>query len=115
MNNFRFSFANLIIFAAVFAVNIFAQNNFPDVTLYKDSKYSGEFLFVKPGNIRFTGKFDFNDLTSSIEVPKGFVAVIYEHSDNKGGYGRSVDLMENCEDLSKFDLNDKISYISVFS
>jgi hypothetical protein len=90
-----------------------AQENFPDVTLYTDANYAGQFIFVKTGAVRFIGGNDFNDKASSIEVPRGFVATIYEHADEKGGYGRSVDLMENCEDLSKFDLNDKVSFIAV--
>jgi hypothetical protein len=58
---------------------------------------------------------DFNDITSSIKVPPGLVAIIYEHVDNGGGYGISVDLMEDCPDLSRYNFNNITSYVSVLN
>jgi hypothetical protein len=58
---------------------------------------------------------DFNDITSSIRVPAGLVAVVYEHVDNGGGYGISVDLMEDCPDLSRYNFNNITSYVIILN
>jgi hypothetical protein len=84
------------------------------VTLHNGINFLGEFLFVETGDHRLQTQSDFNDIASSITVPTGFVAIIFEEADSGGGYGRSVDLMEDCPDLAKYDFNDKISFISVF-
>jgi hypothetical protein len=67
------------------------------------------------GEYRLFDANDMNDMTSSIQVPEGLVAYVYEHADSAGGYGLSADFMENCADLSQYNLNDKISYINVFN
>lgn len=83
-----------------------------EVILYENSNYSGRFQSLKVGQYPLG---DFNDLGSSITVPKGMVVVIYEHSQASGGYGNYVDLMEDCPDLSVYNFNGKASYVNVFS
>ncbi len=85
------------------------------VILYEHGNFSGQTKTFGVGTYRFTSSADFNDLASSIKVPAGFVAVIYEHANEAGGYGTYVDLMEDCADLSVYGFNDKTSYLSVFS
>jgi len=82
------------------------------VTLYEDANFGGRSKSVSAGDYRLS---DFEGIASSIKVPQGFVAILYEHADQGGGYGISVDLLEDCPDLSKYNLNDKGAYISVFS
>lgn len=83
----------------------------PRVSIHEDTNFGGRSKTLPPGDFKLS---DFNEIVSSIKVPDGFVAIIYEHADGGGGFGRSVDLLEDCLDLSKFNLNDKASYISVF-
>jgi hypothetical protein len=84
----------------------------PCVVIYADSNFSGDSRSLPIGNYRLN---DFNDVASSIKVPPGLGAIIYEHADEGGGYGISVDFLEDHNDLSRFNFNDKVSYISVFS
>jgi hypothetical protein len=58
---------------------------------------------------------DFNDLTSSVRVPQGLVALLFEHADSGGGYGVSVDLLEDTASLAPLNLAAKISYVEVFA
>jgi hypothetical protein len=83
----------------------------PCVVIYADSNFSGDSRSLPIGNYRLN---DFNDVASSIRVLPGLVAIIYEHADFGGGYGTSVDLLEDHNDLTVFGLNDKVSYVSVF-
>src|SRR5712692_1789061 len=82
------------------------------VVIYEDIHVAGRSKTLPIGDYRLTA---FSGITSSIRVPKGLVANIYEHADDGGGYGIWVDLLEDQQDLSKFGLNKKVSYISVFS
>ena len=82
------------------------------VTVYENSNFGGRSKTLGIGNYKLS---DFNDIVSSIKVPQGLAAIIYEHADDGGGYGISVDLLEDQPDLSQFNFNDKTSYISVFS
>ncbi|MGF9763678.1 hypothetical protein AAII07_52035 [Microvirga sp. 0TCS3.31] len=84
------------------------------VTLYEDANFGGRSKALGPGEYRFFMPEDFNDVVSSIQVPSGLCAVLYEHADEGGGYGISVDLLEDCSDLSVYGFNDKVSYINVF-
>jgi PLAT/LH2 domain len=87
----------------------------PQVVLYEEGKFAGQSRSFGAGTYRFTSTADFNDVASSIKVPAGFVAVIYEHANESGGYGDYIDLMEDCENLKEYDFNDKASYLTVFS
>lgn len=87
---------------------VFHQQN---VVLYEGANYTGGSKTLTPGNYLLS---DFNDMASSIKVSGGLVAVICEHGSATMGYGITVDLMENHPDLSVFNFNDKVSYISVF-
>src|SRR5215472_7054263 len=81
-----------------------------DVTLFENAGFQGRSTTLGPGEHRLS---DFNDIASSIRVPAGMVAVVCEHADASGGYGLTADFLEDCADLSRYYLNDKISYVSV--
>ncbi len=87
----------------------------PDVTLYENANFEGRSKTVGEGSYRLFDLNDMNDTASSIKVPPGLAAYVYEHADNGGGYGISVDFLEDCADLSQFNFDKKISYITVFS
>lgn len=87
----------------------------PQVVIYEHANFSGQSKSFGEGNYRFYGNTDLNDMSSSIKVPNGLVAVIYEHANDAGGYGIYIDLMEDCASLSVYDFNDKVSYLRVFA
>jgi|GEM_PF-3383985 len=89
------------------------------VTLYENAGYGGRFELVRttlmPGThgiLRPLGQL--NDMASSVKVPAGMVAILYEHTNGSNAYGRYVELMEDCPDLSVYGLDNKVSYVSVF-
>jgi phospholipase C len=83
------------------------------VTLHEHPDFGGR---SKPAEVGFTGLVatDFDDVASSITVPAGYCAVLYEQADQNGGYGRWVDLLEDCADLSRYDFAKKTSWVRVF-
>lgn len=91
--------------------NIFAQKD--EVFIYRDSRYNGESKSVKIGSLRFFTKSDFNDDISSLKIPQGLLVLLYEHANDKGGYGRMVMLSGNIENLEQIGFNDMASYIVV--
>ncbi|MDZ4793626.1 MAG: hypothetical protein SGI83_05040 [Bacteroidota bacterium] len=97
-------FFSLLIFSAFFS---FSQQ----VTLFEHANYTGQSKSLGVGQHRVTY---FNDIASSIKVPPGMGAIIYEHATDAMGYGIWVDLLEDRPDLSVYNLNDKVSYVSVF-
>ena len=82
------------------------------VVLFEHANYTGQTRAFGPGQYLLS---DFNDLTSSIRVPAGMVAYIYEHATPTQGYGISVDLLEDVADLAVYNFNDKLSYLIVFT
>lgn len=82
------------------------------VTLFSEREFSGLSVHLNEGHTRFTT--DFNDAASSIRVTSGYCAVLYEHANEFGGYGASVDLLEDCPDLSVYGFDKKTSYVHVF-
>jgi hypothetical protein len=84
------------------------------VTIYEDKHFGGTGILLDVGKYRLERASDLNDVVSSIEVPVGLVAMVFEHADSGGGYGISADFLENCADLAPLGLNDKISYVNVF-
>jgi len=85
------------------------------VTIYEDAGFGGRSKTLAPGGYRFFMPDDFNDVVSSIQIPAGLAAQLFEHADDGGGYGISIDLLEDCPDLSVYGFNDKVSYVNVFS
>jgi hypothetical protein len=85
------------------------------VSLFENPGFSGRSISLGIGQHRFFTPDDFNDIASSIRVPAGLVVVLYEDADEGGGYGISVDLLEDCPDLSVYNLDNKVSYVTVFS
>jgi hypothetical protein len=84
------------------------------VVLYDQPNFAGQSKSFGVGDYRFTSPADFNDIASSIKVPAGMVAVIYEHANETIGYGAYIDLLEDCADLSVYNFNDKASFLRVF-
>jgi hypothetical protein len=82
------------------------------VVIYENASFGGRSKTLGVGTHSLT---DFNDIASSIRVPPGLVAILYDQVDAGGGYGVSVDLMEDRPDLATINFNDKLSYITVFS
>lgn len=87
-----------------------------EVIFYENPNYNGRFELVKPtsSGANNHSMSNFNDMVSSVQVPNGMVAILYEHANEKGGYGNYVELMEDCADLSVYGLNDKVSFVAVF-
>jgi hypothetical protein len=86
------------------------------VVLMCSSAYSQSVVIYENPNFGGGSKTsEFNDIASSIRVTKGLAAILYEHAGDKSGYGISVDLLEECRNLSRYNFNDNVSYISVFS
>lgn len=85
------------------------------IMLYEHASFSGQSKSFGVGTYRFYGSADFNDLGSSIKIPSGLIAVIYEDANEAGGYGNYIDLLEDCTDLSIYNFSDKVSYLRVFS
>jgi hypothetical protein len=80
------------------------------VVIYEQKNFSGRSETLATGDHRLT-----NWKPASIQVTAGLVAYLYESVNSAGGYGISVDLMENHPDLSDFGLSGNVSFISVFS
>jgi phospholipase C len=82
------------------------------VTLFSDPQFSGWGVPLEEGHTRFIT--NFNDVACSIRVSPGYCAVLYEHANEFSGYGASVDLLEDCPDLSVYGFDRKTSYVHVF-
>lgn len=95
---------------AVFANGQLVMNT-QGITVYEHANYGGASKKLPVGQHRLS---DFNDRVSSIKVPAGMVAYIYEHAATNAGYGIAVDLLEDCPDLSRYGFNDKVSFVTVF-
>lgn len=84
-----------------------------NVTIYDAVNFGGRSATLGVGNYPLSGPSAPLDKVSSIQVPAGMVALVYELADGAGGYGRSADLMENYADVSTLGLTG-IAYIQVF-
>jgi hypothetical protein len=82
----------------------------PQIVVYEQNNFGGRSIAFAPGNYPLT-----EWKASSIKVPAGLAAIIFESADSGGGFGRSVDLLEDHIDLTPFGLNGKVSFVSVFS
>ncbi len=81
------------------------------VIVYEHAGYQGQSRVLEAGSHLLS---DFNDVASSIRVPAGMAAIVYEHAAGTSGYGISVDLLEDQPDLTPFQLNDRASFVVVF-
>src|SRR5262245_46846713 len=82
------------------------------VTLFSNPQFTGSSVSLNEGHTRFTA--DFNDVARSISVAPGYCAVLYEHANEYGGYGASVDLLEDCPNLSVYGFERKTSHVHIF-
>ena len=85
------------------------------VTVFKDVNFSGQSKTFGIGSFALNDSNNLANMVSSITIPAGLVAIIYDQADANGGYGTSVDLMEDCPQLSAYNFDDKPAYITVFS
>jgi hypothetical protein len=92
--------------------NVFNPNI---VTLYPDDTFSGQIKTFGIGSFALTDSNSLVNMVSSVKIPAGLVVIIYDHADAGGGYGSSIDLMEDCPQLSVYNFNDKAAYITVFN
>jgi len=79
------------------------------VVVFEGKNFTGRSLALPPGDHRLT---DFTP--ASIRVTAGAVAFLYESVDASGGFGISVDLLEDHRDLSEFRMS-KVSLISILT
>ncbi|WP_163992738.1 alkaline phosphatase family protein [Pyxidicoccus caerfyrddinensis] len=86
-----------------------------DIVLFSDRGFRGDSITLGIGSTRFVDAATFNDTTLSVRVPAGWCVKLYEHANENGGYGRSVELMADCPDLGALGLGQAISYVTVFS
>ncbi len=84
----------------------------PHITLYEDANFGGRSKDLPVGEYRLD---DFNDIASSIRIPSGFAVFIFESFDDEGGFGMWADLATDIPNLNQASLNDKVSFIKVFS
>lgn len=87
----------------------------PTVVMYDAYNFQGSSRSFGIGQYRLFNEQDFNDLASSIRVPKGVGIIVYEHADEGGGFGEWVDFLEDQPDLSKYKFDNKISYLEIFA
>jgi len=106
---FKRQLTGLIAFCLYYST-ITAQN----VVVYEHQNFGGRSRPLAVGSHRFFNV-EFNDMISSIKVPAGFGVILFEHADNGRCYSIYINLEKNCSDLAKYNFNDKISYITVFS
>src|SRR6266700_3791202 len=66
----------------------FAQS----VVIYENPNFGGRSQTLGLGGAILP---DFQGIASSIRVSTGLVALLYEHVDEGGGYGASIDLLED--------------------
>lgn len=76
-------------------------------TIYPASGFGGAPQELAIGDHRVGG-------ASSIRVAPGLVAILYQFADDVGGYGVSIDVMEDQADLAALGL-DRVAYVSVFA
>jgi hypothetical protein len=84
-----------------------------EVTIFENPNFQGRSVSLPQGGHQLTSADDLNDAVSSLQVPAGMVAVVYESANDHGGAGMMADFMEDCADLSVYALAGKISYVSV--
>jgi phospholipase C len=84
------------------------------ITLFEIVNFGGQAVGVDEGSTRFSTPAQLKDFASSIRVAPGHCAVLYEHANEFGGYGLSVDLLEDCPSLSAYGFDKKLSFIRVF-
>ena len=81
-----------------------------EVVIYEQKDFAGRSETLTRGDHRIA---DWKP--ASIKVPAGLVAILYQSADSAGGYGISVDLMEDHPVLKEFGIEGEVSFITVFS
>jgi len=125
-NKILFIAAFIVFVLAVLGIWIFfrpqAAESCSTVAVYRDANYGGTSACLAPGNYNVAAlkvKGITNDSLSSVKIPSGMKAILYEN-DNFGGY--TLSLTSNTSDLSYYTLrtgfirqtwNDEASSIKV--
>lgn len=84
-------------------------------TLYAKPKFKGDSIALEAGSYRLHDETDFNDASASVRVEEGYCVILHEHANDFGGYGTSIALISDCDDLSKYGFDHKASFVQVFS
>ena len=102
----------LLLLSIIASYHVCFSQQVGEVTLYENADYGGRFELVQPIATGGTGRSvqQLNEKSSSVKVPAGMVAIVYEHANDISGYGRYVELMEDCPNLSVYGLDNKISF-----
>lgn len=85
--------------------NVHSSENY-DVSFYGDTHYKGRFeemILTSAADTKNHSLKELNGRVCSVKVPKGFVVILYENDDEKKG--KSIELMEDCPDLSELGWN----------
>lgn len=116
-NAFKFVLISFLLFNQFCQSTAYGQINRLSVTVYEHADFGGRSRSLGIGSHRFYSNTDgdFNDIISSIKIPEGYGVIVYEHANEAGGFGASVDLLENNLNLPNQNFNDRISYFTVFS
>ena len=85
------------------------------VNLFEGKNLGGESILFGLGDHRLQDFAHFNDRASSMRITPGYVVILYTDADEGGGYGFYVDFLEDCPDLSKYNFDKKVSYVTFFS
>ncbi|RPJ84173.1 MAG: hypothetical protein EHM13_05505, partial [Acidobacteria bacterium] len=84
------------------------------VILYSAPRFHGDSLSLEEGKTRFIDAQSFDDRAWSVRVPPGLCVMLYEHANEFGGYGVSVSLVADCEDLGAIGFGGMASHATVF-
>jgi hypothetical protein len=98
----------VVVCLAAFGQSVRAQP-VSSVTIYERKNFTGRSQTLASGDNRLT-----DVKPQSIRVPAGTVAYLYQFVDAAGGFGITVDLMEDRRDLAEFGLAGNVAFITVF-
>lgn len=86
---------------------------FNTVTVFEDFNFQGPSMTLGIGNYRLVGVYGNLQSLRSLKVPIGLGVIIYELENAAGGYGRSVDFLENQSNANNNVVS--VRYITIFS
>lgn len=113
LNKFKLFIVYLIFYLFVFY--LFSQNINAQVILYEKTNFQGVSITLNVGSHRLT---TLNNKASSIKVPKGFTAIVYDKEKPEGVHCEFKTDCSNLIDMcskgdAPYSFSDKISYVVV--
>lgn len=85
------------------------------IVIFDQANFAGRSKTLPIGQHKLSTFTDFPNPVSSIRVPEGLVAMLYEHVNDQGGFGRFVDLLEDRPSLADLGFHGTATFISVFA